>query len=376
VTPTFSSTLTALLWAGLGGILAWLITYPLRRRSLSGLLAAVVTTSTAATVAGVIGGVRGMSLASSQLWSTITVAVVAGFVAAIIAAWAAIRLARDNRVLREAVAELGAGRVPTSDGPRLTPQLEKMRVELADTARRLAASREREHALENSRRELVAWVSHDLRTPLASLRAMAEALEDGLAETPELYYKQMRTSVDRLATMVDDLFELSRIQSGGFALDTEQVALDDLVSDCLAALGPLATAQGVRLTGHSEGLAASVTVTGNAPELSRALINLVANAIRHTRADGVVDVSVVGSANGAAVTVLDECGGIPDHELDRIFEVGFRGEPARSPDPGTPGGAGLGLAITRGIVEAHGGTVDVTNVNGGCSFTLRLPVAA
>jgi signal transduction histidine kinase len=370
VTPTVSSVLIALVWAGVGGLLVWLLTYPLQRRSLGWLLAAVVATSTAATVAGVVGSVHEMSLASSELWTTISVAVVAGFVAAVIAAWAARRLARDNRALQRAVTDLGAGLVPTSDGPRLTPQLERMRVELADTARRLTASRERERALETSRRELVAWVSHDLRTPLASLRAMAEALEDGVAETPELYYKQMRTSVERLATMVDDLFELSRIQSGGFALDTEHVSLDDLVSDCLAALGPLATAQGVRLTGHSSG---ATTVTGNAPELSRALINLVANAIRHTRCDGVVDVTVAGCGTGAAVTVLDECGGIPDHEIERLFDVGFRGEPARSPSPGNPGGAGLGLAITRGIIEAHGGSVDVENVDGGCSFTLRLP---
>ncbi len=373
MTPSVGSILIALLWAGIGGVLAWLITYPLHRRSLTGLIAAVIATSTAATIAGVVGSVREMSLASSELWKTISVAIVAGVVAALLAAWAAVRLARDNRLLQHALAELGAGRVPSSDGRRLTPQLEKMRVELADTARRLANSRERERALETSRRELVAWVSHDLRTPLASLRAMSEALEDGVADSPELYYKQMRASVDRLATMVDDLFELSRIQAGGFALDTEQVSLDDLVSDCLAALGPLATSQGVRLTGHGAGAA---TVTGNAPELSRALINLVANAIRHTRADGVVDVTVTGTADGAAVTVLDECGGIPDDELDRVFEVGFRGEPARSPALGNPGGAGLGLAITRGIVEAHGGTVDVTNVDGGCSFTLRLPIAA
>jgi signal transduction histidine kinase len=373
VIPTFGHTVIALMWAAVGGVLAWLITYPLHRRSPGWLLAAVVATSTAATVAGVIGSVHEMSLKSSELWSTITVAVVAGFVAAVIAAWAARRLARENRALQVAISELGAGRVPSADGPRLTPQLERMRVELADTARRLAASRERERALETARRELVAWVSHDLRTPLASLRAMAEALEDGVAETPELYYKQMRVSVDRLATMVDDLFELSRIQSGGFALDTEQVALDDLVSDCLAALGPLAAAQGVRLTGHSAG---ATTVTGNAPELSRALVNLVANGIRHTRADGVVELSVAATTGAAAVTVLDQCGGIPEHELERVFEVGFRGEPARTPNSSNPGGAGLGLAITRGIVEAHGGSVDVVNVGDGCRFTLRLPITA
>jgi signal transduction histidine kinase len=373
MTPTFGHVLIALLWAGVGGVLAWLLTYPLHRRSPGWLFAAVVATSTAATVAGVIGSVREMSIKSRELWSTITVAIVAGFVAAVIAAWAARRVARENRALQVAISELGAGRVPSADGPRLTPQLEKMRIELADTARRLAASRERERALETARRELVAWVSHDLRTPLASLRAMAEALEDGVADDPELYYKQMRVSVDRLATMVDDLFELSRIQSGGFALDTEQVALDDLVSDGLAALGPLAAARGVRLTGHSSG---ATTVTGNAPELSRALINLVANAIRHTRPGGVVEIGVAGTSEGAAVSVLDECGGIPDHEIERVFEVGFRGEPARTPDSSNPGGAGLGLAITRGIVEAHGGSVDVVNVDAGCCFTLRLPVPA
>jgi signal transduction histidine kinase len=248
-----------------------------------------------------------------------------------------------------------------------------MRTELADTAQRLANSRERERALEASRRELVAWVSHDLRTPLASLRAMSEALEDGVADVPELYYKQMRAAVDRLARMVDDLFELSRIQSGSFALDTDQVALDDLVSDCVATLEPLASAQQVRLTGRSDGMA---LVTGNAAELSRALINLMANGIRHTCEGGVVDVSVLNCADATEVRVVDECGGIPEDELSRIFDVGFRGETARSPGAPNPAGAGLGLAITRGIIEAHGGTVDVENAPGGCVFIVRLPRAA
>lgn len=377
MTPDWSSLAISLLCAALGGALAWLLTYPLHRRSLGGLLAAVVLTTTAATVAGVIGSVHEMSIPARQEVSSIVVAIVAGAVASTIAARAAYRLARENRVVRAAMAELGAGRVPSSDGPRLTPQLQRMRAELAETAQRLASSRERERALESSRRELVAWVSHDLRTPLASLRAMAEALEDGVAEDPELYYKQMRYSVERLARMVDDLFELSRIQAGSIPLDTERVALDDLVSDCLATLGPLATAQSVRLTGRLTGRSAgAITVTGSAPELSRALINLVANAIRHTGAQGTVNVSVVQSLTGVEVVVVDECGGIPETDFGRLFDVGFRSESARSPGTPNPAGAGLGLAITRGIVEAHGGTVKVANVPGGCSFTLRLPAAA
>ena len=220
----------------------------------------------------------------------------------------------------------------------------------------------------------MSWVSHDLRTPLAGLRAMAEALEDGVVDDPELYYKQIGASVERLNQMVEDLFDLSRIQAGVMSRDSESIALDDLVSDCLAALEPLATAQGVQLSGSGSGAAA---ITGSGPELNRALTNLVANAIRHTRAQGRVDVRVgVTSEPGhAEVVVSDECGGIPDEHLDRVFDVGFRGEAARTPHAQDHTGAGLGLAITRGIVEAHDGTVEVENAPGGCRFRVRLPVA-
>jgi signal transduction histidine kinase len=237
---------------------------------------------------------------------------------------------------------------------------------------RLAESRTRERALESSRRDLVAWVSHDLRTPLAGLRAMAEALEDGVADDPELYYKQIGASVERLNQMVDDLFDLSRIQAGAVSRDLESIALDDLVSDCLAALEPLAASQGVRLSGSVDG---PVPVTGNGPELNRVLTNLVGNAIRHTRADGTVDVRVGVGPAGAEVLVSDQCGGIPVAHLPRVFDIGFRGEAARTPHGGErSGGAGLGLAITRGIVEAHEGTVDVENTADGCRFRVRLPV--
>jgi signal transduction histidine kinase len=373
VNPTAWGVFIALVWATGGGALAWLVSFPFHRRSLGWLLGSVALTGTVSSVAAVLGSVRAMALPGNYQARTISVALVAGLVASVAAVQAARRLARDNLVVRQALVELGEGRVPSEDGRRLTAHLQDVRRELAETAQRLASSRERERALESSRRELVAWVSHDLRTPLASLRAMSEALEDGVSDSPELYYKQIHASVDRLATMVDDLFELSRIQAGSFATDTEKVVLDDLVSDCLAALDPLASAQGVRLTGRTDGTA---TITGNGQELSRALTNLVANAIRHTRIDGMVDVALRLVADEAELTVRDECGGIPSNELGRLFDVGFRGEPARTPQPVNPAGAGLGLAITRGIVEAHGGTVEVENVRGGCNFTVRLPRAA
>jgi signal transduction histidine kinase len=223
----------------------------------------------------------------------------------------------------------------------------------------------------------VAWVSHDLRTPLAGLRAMAEALEDGLAASPDRYHKQIRVEVDRLAGMVDDLFELSRLQAGARSTRADRVNLDDLVSDCVAAIEPVATLQGVKLVGRSS---TTAEVVGNGAELNRALTNLLINAIRHTDSDGTVEISLRSSHESpipvAEVTVRDECGGIAEQDLAKVFDVGFRGEPARTPNPGLGGGAGLGLAITRGIVIAHEGSVEVSNVRGGCEFTVRLPLAS
>lgn len=362
-------------WSVLACAAMWLITMPIRRLSLSGVLASVVLTGTAASIGAVLGSVRVMVLPEHAQTTVLVVAGSAGVLGALAAAAASRALTQDRRELSKAVADLGAGRVPSTTGRRLTAELESMRNELSATAERLAASRVREQALENARRELVAWVSHDLRTPLAGLRAMSEALEDGVVDDPDLYYKQIRSSVDRLSNMVDDLFDLSRIQAGAFARDAETISLDDLVSDCIAGLQPLAAAQHVELDGRSTG---TTTIHGNGPELNRALTNIVANAIRHTPADGSVRVGLVheqSRGTSAAITVDDECGGINSDDLARVFDVGFRGEQARTPHAAHPAGAGLGLAIARGIVEAHAGSVSVHNTDVGCRFTLVLPIA-
>jgi signal transduction histidine kinase len=377
VNHTLDIVLTALLWGAGGAIAAWLVTWPLRRRSLTGVLISVALVATGASVAAVIGNTQAMFLTMADEYVTVTVAVVAGLMAALAGAASARRFARDNKAVHAAVDALREGRVPADGGRRLSRELQQLRTELAETARTLAESRDRERALESSRRELVAWVSHDLRTPLAGLRAMAEALEDGVAAAPERYYKQIRIEVDRLAGMVDDLFEISRLQAGAASARSDRVSLDDLVSDCVAALEPVAGLQGVRLIGKASDAA---EVVGNGAELNRALTNLLVNAIRHTAPDGTVEITVRSTGESAApaaeVTVRDECGGIAPDDLGRVFEVGFRGEAARTPQPGLGGGAGLGLAITRGIVTAHDGSVEVHNATGGCTFTVRLPLAS
>jgi signal transduction histidine kinase len=372
VTLTWSGLAWSLLWSAIAGLAVWFGLFFLRRRSFAGLLVSLVCTGAAASAGALLGAIHSMLVPGGWDWQTlVALTAFSAAVTAVAAIAVGVRVARETSSLRHAVAEIGAGRIPAAaDGRRLTAEIDRVRTELRDTAAALAATRERERALESARRDLVSWVSHDLRTPLAGLRAMAEALEDGVADDVDGYYKQIVLSVDRLNRMVEDLFDLSRIQAGAASRDVEQLALGDLVSDCLVALEPLATAQRVRLSGS---LDSETSVVGNGTELNRALTNLIANALRHTPPEGSVAVRVgTVDPDHAEVSIEDECGGIPIEILDRVFEVGFRGEAARTPHNGTVG-AGLGLAITRGIIEAHDGTVDVVNFGDGCRFRVRLP---
>jgi signal transduction histidine kinase len=163
------------------------------------------------------------------------------------------------------------------------------------------------------------------------------------------------------------------MQSGTFPMFTEPVAVEDLISDCLAALEPLAAGRHVSLVGS---VAAPAELTGSVRELDRAVTNVVANAIRHTDPGSRVEVAVDRRGSAVVVSVSDHCGGIAAADLPRVFDVGFHGDPSRTAADGRYAPAGLGLAITRGIVAAHGGTVDVVNVPGGCRFDLVIPLTA
>lgn len=235
-----------------------------------------------------------------------------------------------------------------------------------------ADARRRERELEAGRRQLIAWVSHDLRTPLAGMRAMAEALEDGVVDDPASvhdYHQRLRTEADRMTRLVDDLFELSRIHAGALNLSVADVGLGDVVSDAIAAASPIAATRGVRLVTPQSPWP---RVKASERELGRVVANLVLNAIRYTPPDGTVTITGGQDAEGPWLAVSDTCGGIPDADLPKVFDVAFRGERARTPDA-SGGGGGLGLAIVRGLVEAHGGGVAVRNVGGGCRFEVRLP---
>jgi signal transduction histidine kinase len=237
-------------------------------------------------------------------------------------------------------------------------------------------ARDRERAAEASRRELVAWISHDLRSPLAGIRAMAEALADGVVAEPRevsRYAQQISGESMRLSDMVGDLFELSRITAGALELTMSAVPLRDVVSDAVAAQTPVAKQKRVLI--QADELACPV-VAGSDPELARVVRNLVSNAIRHTPPDGTVAVQIGVDGEDALLAIDDSCGGIPEDEIGRVFDVAFRGTQARTPDrSGTSSGGGLGLAIAKGLVEAHRGRIGVRNHGPGCRFEVRLPLS-
>ncbi|MFF4583297.1 sensor histidine kinase [Streptomyces sp. NPDC001373] len=361
--------LYAFLGAAAAGLLGAVALRMLRRRSIAVSLTVVAAVAVSAMLAGTLSVARAMFLSSHDLGVVTTVVAMA----AAVSLGTALLLGRQ--VVRSCRELVGAARDFGQDGTFAAPaapapaELAALSRELAATGERLAASRARERALETSRRELVAWISHDLRTPLAGLRAMSEALEDGMAADPARYHRQMRAEVERLNSMVTDLFELSRIHAGALCLSPTRMSLYDLVGDALAGADALARAQGVRLVG---GGVEPLPVEVDGKEMTRVLSNLLVNAIRHTPADGTVAVAAERRADVVVLSVTDACGGIPEEDLPRVFDTGWRGSPARTP----PSGAGLGLAIVRGIVEAHSGHADVHNVPGGCRFELTLPAPA
>jgi two-component system sensor histidine kinase BaeS len=264
--------------------------------------------------------------------------------------------------LRSASKRLAAGDLSAraaESGPR------ELR-ELSASFNEMAANVEQ---LFDARRELVAWASHDLRTPLASLRAMVEAVEDGLAE-PREYLTAIKAQTEILSSLVDDLFELARIDSGALALELREASLGELVASCVGALEADAQAQGVRLESRVGGDA----VVKVAPDkIQRVLLNLMTNAMRHAQPRGAVAVVVERDTDHVVIAVEDDGRGLAPGAPERMFERFWREDESRAR---SSGGAGLGLAIAQGLVQAHGGTIWAENrLGGGARVAFTLPLA-
>jgi signal transduction histidine kinase len=222
----------------------------------------------------------------------------------------------------------------------------------------------------DARRQLVAWASHDLRTPLASLRAMVEALEDGLAG-PEEYLPAIREQLETLSLLIEDLFELARIDAGVLTLDVRDEPLGRLISTCLRALDAEAKSRNVHLEAR---LGSADPIVRIAPDkVERVLLNLLTNAVRHTPSDGAVSVVVQPNSDHVMVAVEDTGAGLAPGAAQRMFERFWRDDESRTR---SSGGAGLGLAIAQGLVHAHGGTIWAENrSSGGARVAFTLPLA-
>ncbi len=244
-----------------------------------------------------------------------------------------------------------------------------------EMAARLEKAREAERALDDARRNLVAWASHDLRTPLASLRAMLDALAEGVVDDPETvarYLQQSQQETNRMSALIDDLFELAQIDAGGVELQREAASLSDLISDTLGAFAARAVARNLSLTGE---VSPDIDPVWMSPgKISRVFRNLIENAIRFTPAGGAIHVRAGMEHASVVVAVSDTGSGIPAEDLPHVFDRFYRGEKSRSREGYVSGGAGLGLAIAKGIIEAHGGRIWVESAVGrGTVMKFSLP---
>ncbi len=316
-----------LLACGVGGLLVW----ALSRRSLRAAAIAAPVVLNAAVVVGVVIAAQAMFISSHDVSISLLI--------------------------------LGCV-VPVAIGYGMLLSGRIRRLDLE--ANRQASDRRREAEVEAKRLELVGWASHDLRTPIAGIRAMAEALQDGVARAD--YPSRILAEAARMSHMVDNLIALSYLNSGSLRLNRQPVDVADLASDSLASAAPVAEQVGVRLEWQLPAFPLIADV--DPQQIGRVLDNLLSNAIAHTPSGRGLALRLTGSPQGFRISVQDECGGIPVDDLQHVFDPWWRATDARTPTPQS--GAGLGLAVVRGLVDAHGGRVSVQNWSRGCTFNVDL----
>ena len=317
---------------------------------------------------------RMMFASEHDLLLAIVLLVFAGGIAMVLGYFLSTTVTERIQLLKSAAENLAQGDLQTRVPVQGRDEVAGLAVTFNQMAQQLQAADQKQRELENLRRDLIAWVSHDLQTPLASMRAILEALSDGVVEDPETVKRYLNTAqrdVRYLSALIDDLFQMAQLDAGGFPLHLAEASLSDLVSDTLESFTELAKQQELTLEGNVDSDVDPVHMDTQA--IGRVLNNLIGNALRHTSNKGRVSVWVRRTTQGVEVTVSDTGAGIRAEDLPYIFERFYRGDASRSRNRGT-GGAGLGLAIARGIVQAHRGEIKVESQLGkGTQFTFYIP---
>lgn len=276
-------------------------------------------------------------------------------------------------LLKDAAQRLAQGDLQTRVPVSGRDEVSSLAATFNQMAEQLQTADQKQRELESLRNDLIAWVGHDLQTPLTSMRAILEALYDGVVEEPEMVKRYLLTAqrdVMSLSALIDDLFQMSQLDTGGFPLQRSTASLSDLVSDTLESFSHLALQHEIKLEGQ---VASNVDpVFMDTQAVGRVFNNLISNALRHTPSHGEIKVEARRTGSGVEVTVSDTGEGIRPQDISHIFERFYRGDASRSRNRGT--GAGLGLAIARGILQAHGGDIQVESKLGqGTRFTFHLP---
>jgi len=348
-----------------------------RRRRAAGSLARQLTAGVIVAVALVTLGVGAVALLMFiSGHDALTMAVLLVFAGGLTtySIWTLSRGVMDDiESVRDGLRAVGDGRrdmrIQTGGGDEIA--------ELAAAANRMTAQlaeREEERdAAEQARRGLVAAVSHDLRTPLTSLRLLADAVEDELVDpdTRRRYLEEMSVHIRSLSALIEDLFELSRLEAGDIEWSLQRVRLDELVGETVEAMRAQADAKRVAMQAEVPGDLAPARA--NPEKLQRVLFNLIQNAIRHTPADGSVTVAAEANGGTVEVEVADTGEGLPPEDRERAFEPFYRGGPGAARAAGD--GTGLGLTICRAIVEAHGGEIWFAESRRGARVRFSLPRA-
>jgi signal transduction histidine kinase len=335
---------------------------------------ALVPVLTAILVLGIVGFMAFLMFLSSH--DLVLLAVLLGFslgISIFVAFAFSDSTARSVREIVRGVRQMSAGSLGTRVSMLSKDEIGELATAFNAMAERLEAGFARERALEKTRKELISAVSHDLRTPLASIRVMIDSINDGVVtdqETIRHYLHTTQLEVEKLSQLITDLFELSQLDSGVLELHMEEASLQDLISDTLESMRPQAAARGVHLLGAIDG--ELPTLMMDARRVQRVLYNLVQNAIRHTPQDGTISIHARDADPEVQVEVSDTGEGIPQQELPHLFDQLYRSDRSRSR---SSGGAGLGLSIAKGIVEAHGGRIWVaeSTVGKGSTFSFALP---
>ena len=317
-----------------------------------------------------------MFASEHDLLLAIVLLVFAGGMAMILGYFLSITITERIHLLKGAAEKLAQGDLQTRVPVTGRDEVAALSTTFNQMAEQLQVADQKQREVESLRHDLIAWVSHDLQTPLTSVRAILEALADGVVEEPGMVKRYLNTAqrdVMSLSALIDDLLHMSQLDAGGFPLHSAPASLSDLVSDTLESFSQLSQHQQVQLEGEVSTDVDPVLMDTQA--IGRVLNNLISNALEHTPPGGTIHVEARRTGAGVEVTVADSGKGIRSEDIPHIFERFYRGDPSRSRNRVT-GGAGLGLAIARGIVRAHGGDIRVESdgVPGkGTRFIFRIP---